>query len=416
MKKRYALIGVGGRGFGMFARPIVEDFGDVADLVGLCDVNQHRLDLANSRLSSDIPMFTDLPAMLAAVRPDVVIVSSVDATHARFVVGALEAGCDVLSEKPMATTAADIRAILNAERRTGRKVAVTFNARYGAPTEKVCELLRDGVIGDVLSAEFTEFLDTSHGADYFRRWHRQKGNSGGLLVHKATHHFDQLNWWIGSAPQVVSAMGGRRFYGPTRAERGDRCLDCRYAQTCEFYLDLRANDKLRELYLEAEAEDGYYRDRCVFADDIDIEDSLVVAIRYENGVLVSYFLNAFAPFEGQRIGFSGTGGRLEIDLVGTYHGLDDTGAVSVHPLGLAPVVKVNPLFGRPYEVPVETRTGGHGGADERIRSHLFREDAPDPLSQRAGALAGAMSALIGVAANQSIAQCRPVEIKSLLQE
>lgn len=400
----------------MFARPLVEDYGDVAELVGLCDVNQHRLDLANSRLSCEIPTFPDLQTMIAAVRPDVVVVCTVDATHARFVVGALEAGCEVIAEKPMATTAADIRAILDAERRTGRRVGVTFNARYGAPTEKVCELLREGVIGEVLSADFSEFLDTSHGADYFRRWHRQKGNSGGLLVHKATHHFDQLNWWIGSTPHVVSAMGGRRYYGPTRAERGERCLDCRYRETCEFYLDLRANDKLRELYLEGENEDGYYRDRCVFADDIDIEDTLVVSIRYESGVLVSYSLNAFAPFEGQRIGFNGTGGRLEIDLVDSYHGLDDTGAVSVHPLGIPPLVKVNPLFGCPYEVPVETRTGGHGGADERIRAHLFRDGAPDPLSQRAGARAGAMSALIGVAANQSIAEGRPIEIDSLLQE
>ena len=43
-------------------------------------------------------------------------------------------------------------------------------------------------------------LDTVHGADYFRRWHREKKNSGGLLVHKSSHHFDLVNWWLGDVP------------------------------------------------------------------------------------------------------------------------------------------------------------------------------------------------------------------------
>ena len=50
-----------------------------------------------------------------------------------------------------------------------------------------------GVIGNVVSVDFHWLLDTRHGADYFRRWHRNKRNSGGLLVHKATHHFDLVN-------------------------------------------------------------------------------------------------------------------------------------------------------------------------------------------------------------------------------
>ena len=58
-------------------------------------------------------------------------------------------------------------------------------------------------------------------ADYFRRWHRDKRNSGGLLVHKATHHFDLINFWLGSAPELVMALGGLRFYGHENAqERG----------------------------------------------------------------------------------------------------------------------------------------------------------------------------------------------------
>ena len=88
------------------------------------------------------------------------------------------------------------------------------------------QALKDGVVGEVLNVDFEYLLDTKHGADYFRRWHRRKENSGGLLVHKATHHFDLVNWWIEDEPEEVMAFGSRRFYGPVRAERGVRCLTC----------------------------------------------------------------------------------------------------------------------------------------------------------------------------------------------
>ena len=53
-------------------------------------------------------------------------------------------------------------------------------------------------------------LDTRHGADYFRRWHRERKNSGSLLVHKSTHHFDILNWLIDEDPVKVNAFGTRQ--------------------------------------------------------------------------------------------------------------------------------------------------------------------------------------------------------------
>lgn len=415
MKTKYLLIGVGGRGFGMFAKPLVDDYQDVAELVAFCDVNQHRMELANSELGTSVPMYTDLALAIKETKPDVVIVCTVDRTHHTFIIQALEAGCRVITEKPMTINAENVRAILEAEQRTGNEVKVSFNARYGAETERLKELLNDGVIGDIISVDFAEFLNTSHGADYFRRWHRIKANSGGLLIHKATHHFDQLNWWIGSDPISVFGFGDTKFYGPTRKERGERCLTCKYADTCEFYMDLRANERLNALYLQGESEDGYWRDHCVFSDDIDSEDTLVATVRYENGVLLTYSLNAFSPYEGQRIGFNGTKGRMEIDLVSRYHGPDDDGQVSVWKMDVPTAAKVNPLFGRPYTVDVPKREGGHGGADERIREHLFREGVADPLKQKAGSRAGAMSVLIGVAANESIATGKMVNIDDLLK-
>ena len=413
MTTRYALVGVGGRGYSMFAEPLVRELADVAELVALCDRNARRLALANERLDTQIPTYADYQHMLAEAKPDTVIVCTPDATHAQYVIGALEAGCEAITEKAMATTAEDVAAILAAERATGRRVRVTFNVRYMAYAETIRRLLLECTIGELISVDFAEYLDTSHGADYFRRWHRRKENSGGLLVHKASHHFDQLNWWIGAEPETVFALGDRRYYVPSRRPHGERCLTCAHSGECPFYLDLQAHPRLNELYLQAEGEDGYYRDRCVFSSEIDIEDTIVIAARYTNGVLLNYALNAFMPYEGQRIGLNGTKGRMEVDLVERYHGLDETGALRVLPVEKPQVVRVNPLFGRPYDVPIEERTGGHGGADERLREHLFRGDAPDPLGQHADARAGALAALVGIAANRSIATGQPVRIAEL---
>ncbi|MBC7235505.1 MAG: Gfo/Idh/MocA family oxidoreductase [Chloroflexi bacterium] len=407
----------------MFARPLLEDYGDVAALVALCDHNAARMNAAKRLLGVDLPTYTDFGHMLAETHPDVVIVCTIDGTHHRFIIEALEAGCDVITEKPLTITAEKARAILEAEKRTGRAVRVSFNARYGAPAEAIYRLLHDGVIGEVLSADFVEFLNTSHGADYFRRWHRRKENSGGLLLHKASHHFDQLNWWLSAvdAGEAVSvyAQGGLRYYGPRGAERlglqdhGERCLTCPRSGDCPFFLDLRANERLRALYLEAEHEDGYFRDRCPFAAEIDIEDRISALILYRGGQTVSYSLDAYLPYEGQRIGFNGTRGRLEVDLVSHYHRPNELGILEVQPTDTPVVVRVNPTFGQPYTVPIALREGGHGGADERIREHLFRPDTPDPLNQRADSLAGARAVLIGDAANRSLQTGRPVRIDGL---
>mgnify|MGYP001037743870 CR=1 FL=1 len=420
MSRRYAVIGAGSRGLNMFARPLLRDLADCTDLVGLCDLNPLRLASAARELaplmSAELPTFVSLTEMLATVRPDALVVATVDRTHAELAVQAMHAGCDVILEKPMATTAEGVLAILRAERETGRQVKVSFNARYGAAAETIARLLRQGAIGRVLSAEFVEYLDTSHGADYFRRWHRRKENSGGLLVHKASHHFDQLNWWLSDDPVRVYADGGLRFYGPTRLERGERCRTCAYYGECPFFLDIEANEQLRAMYLETESADAYWRDRCVFAREIDIEDTLGLVIRYQGGAIVTYALCAFAPYEGQRIGFNGTQGRLEVDLVDRYHGPDDQGTLHEYALDTPAVVRVSPLFGRPFEVPIEQRNEvGHGGADARIRNHLFRPEADDPLAQRADARAGALSALVGIAGNRSLATGAAVDITKLLE-
>ena len=116
----------------------------------------------------------------------------------------MEKGYDVMLEKPMTIDKEKCLEILETEKKTGKKVTVTFNCRFMPFFSAIKELLNTNIVGDILHVDLRWMLDRSHGADYFRRWHRYLDNSGGLLVHKATHHFDVVNWLIGQSPVEVS--------------------------------------------------------------------------------------------------------------------------------------------------------------------------------------------------------------------
>ena len=325
-RRRYAIVGLGSRRE-LYQDAIEKVHGRWAELVGVCDTNAGRVELARARSARNgavVPpgyAAADFDRMLRECRPEVVIVTTADAAHHDYLVRAMNAGCDVITEKPMTTDAPQCLQILETCRRTGRRCRVAFNYRYSPPRAQVKDLLMRGEIGDVLSVDFHWLLNTHHGADYFRRWHSQKKISGGLFVHKSTHHFDLVNWWLGAVPVSVAATGKRDYYTPAMARRlglsgpHERCLTCPEKALCSFHLDLAASPGHKSLYLDQEGHDGYWRDRCVFRPDIDIEDTLNALVSYDTGATLSYSLNAFNAWEGYTVAFNGTKGRLEHSVI-----------------------------------------------------------------------------------------------------
>jgi predicted dehydrogenase len=309
-------------------------------------------------------------------------------------------------------------------------VTVAFNYRYMPEFTLLRQVVAEGRIGDPLLVDFQWTLDTNHGADYFRRWHREKDRSGGLLVHKATHHFDLVNFWVDSVPETVFAMGGLRFYGRANAEaRGETRPYERYtgegaARDDPFRLALDENEGLRRLYLEAEAETGYLRDRNVFGDGITIEDTLGVLARYRSGVQLHYSLVAYSPWEGFRVCITGTRGRAELFATQGSHvirGQDDEALADEQrpaPSALRAsgrFLNVFPMFGTPYELPIPEASGGHGGGDLRLLAQLFDPGAPpDPFGRSADEIDGAASIALGVAANRSLETGVPVRVADLI--
>ncbi|SEN87000.1 Gfo/Idh/MocA family protein [Paenibacillus sp. OV219] len=407
--KKYAFVGAGNRGTYMYAVPMSRNYADTAAIVGVFDTNAKRSALLQARIGGHVPVYEDYAVMLDQAKPDVVIVTSIDSTHHTYIVAALLAGCDVITEKPLTIDEDKCELILEAERRTGKQVTVTFNLRYMPFMGRLKEMAGEKTLGQITHVHFEWFLDTKHGADYFRRWHRQKQNSGGLLVHKSTHHFDIVNWVLEDEPVEVHAFGATRFYGPTRKERGVRCSGCEYAASCEFHIDIREGN-YRLLYSDCEDVDQYYRDACVFAEEIDIEDTVSLTARYARGAMMSYSLTAYAPYEGFRMVITGTAGRLEA----VYSESDAGGMSDGVGMGMGKMIRLFGRHGQVIDAPLAEESGGHGGGDERLlRALLIGGD--DEGGRQATSRDGALSCAIGFAANRSIREGRPVRIAELIK-
>ena len=438
-KKRFALIGTGARST-MYIRALTNGtYKDYAELVALCDMNPGRLEYFNKQIREKysheaVPNYSHLEfeKMIAETRPDTVIVTTIDRTHHIYACRAMELGCDVISEKPMTVDPEKCQMIIDTQKRTGKKFTVAFNYRYSPRNTRVKELLDSGICGEITSINFEWLLDTNHGADYFRRWHRDKRNSGGLMVHKSTHHFDLVNWWINSKPKTVYAMGDLKFYGRDNAERRGvtefyyRSKDRDVALNDPFALSV-ANERafFKEFYFENEKYDGYLRDRSVFSDGISIEDNMSVMVRYENNVVMNYTLCAHCPYEGYRICFNGSKGRLEYYVIesgftqigedlSTFGNREDDEARDRK--DMAPEILFQPLWGKPQVFTYDdTDKSGHGGGDRKLLDNLFIGVTDDPFHHAADFRDGAFSILTGIGANISMATGEAVEVQKLIK-
>jgi len=467
--RRYAVVGTGHRA-GMYVDAILGPHADVAELVAWCDTNPTRMayydklvgEARGLNSSAGLPMYgpDELEKMIADNKVDVVIITTPDYTHASLVARAQAAGADVVVEKPLTTTADGIKAIEKSVAETGRDVIMTFNYRYSPRNSTLRDVIQSGVIGEVTSIHFEWVLDTVHGADYFRRWHREADKSGTLLIHKAAHHFDLVNYWLNDSPVRVYASAGLKFYGEENAKArglGERPVRGTGLEGTPFEkdpwaFDMRKDRRLEELYYKAEHHDGYIRDKDVFNEEagkISIFDNMAVLVDYARGATLTYSLNAHAPWEGYVVSVNGTKGRAELKVVerGAVI-IDADGNVVLDPSANPENVKGGHLVGAPShftpeqlaqieadrahpvrpeeehlvvqkhwhtarEWPIPKGSGGHGGGDAILLAEVFRGDlriGDDPLGRAAGYLDGVRAVAVGIAANESIATGRAIDI------
>ncbi|MDQ8199709.1 Gfo/Idh/MocA family oxidoreductase [Pelagicoccus enzymogenes] len=424
VKLRVAMVGTGVRGTSMWGKSLLEDYGDALEFVALSDINPGRLAYAKRYMGVDCKTFTNFDEMLATVPMDILIVTTVDSTHHEFIVKGLNQGLTVVTEKPMTTDEDKCQQILDAERRSQGKLIVAMNYRYGHLFTELKKMLVERQIGSLTSIDFHWYLNTYHGASYFRRWHGLREKGGTLLLHKSAHHFDLLNWFIDSEPVEVSAFGGLEHYGSANAFRGENCRSCPHKKKCKFYWDITESQRNVDLYVSNEKYDGYIRDNCLFRHEIDIFDKMAVQIKYANNVQVSYSLTTYSPFEGFRIAFNGMDGRFE-----TWEGLpwmeqQQEDQAALHAKEMAQTREAS--LDKYYEIITSMNWGksvvrklphvrsGHWGGDPIMKDQIFRGKKPErDYGQAATTRQGAMSVLIGIAARKSIDENRIVKIEEL---
>lgn len=422
-KIRVVLVGTGIRGISFWGKRLVENYSDLLEFVGLSDINPGRLEFGKQYIGTDCPTFIDFDEMLKKTKPDLVIVTTKDSTHHEFIIKGLKFGCDVLTEKPLTIDENKCQAILDAERASGKNLIVGFNYRWSPYSTKIKELLANNSIGKLTSVDFNWYLNTYHGASYFRRWHGLKSEGGTLWVHKSTHHFDLLNWWINSDPEEVFAYGDLEHYGKNGPFRGDKCRTCPHKSNCDYYWDITKNEHLMNLYVDHEKHDGYIRDNCLFREEIDIYDKMSAQVKYKNNVTLNYSLTTYSPYEGWRVAFNGTEGRIEAWLDIPYHKKVSISQEELHKKEMEqsgedeidhePII-VHKLWKDFDTVNVPMEKSGHGGGDQRLQDKMFRSpELDDPHGRSAGSRDGVMSVLIGIAARKSIESGKPIKISDL---
>ena len=406
MKKRYVIVGASFRCYTLFVDNMLKLMSDKAETVGIYDPNRTRCEVFKKKIGDGLTIYDDFDTMLDTEKPDAVVVTTSDLYHHDYIVRALDKGYDVISEKPVTNTYERCLAIREAEKRSGKKVAVTFNMRFDPVFFRIKQILSEGKLGKVHHITYNHYLDRNHGSDYFRRWHRYMKNSQGMLLHKSTHHFDIINWFLEDEPKLVSAIGNRVYFGNEARHMARCCRECTDA-TCESYAVSQTGAEDEELYFNAEHEDGYVRDTCAFEPSTDILDNFSVSVQYAGGTILSYTLNCFSTYECCRLKFICENGVLEIDR----------GCTPESRNAKERAICIEYKDGTEETVNVKKLQGTHGGSDEKLIKMLLLGEGKDEdtLNQCADSYAGFSSAMIGVAGNESIETGKTIDVTERLK-
>ncbi|MFA6294177.1 MAG: Gfo/Idh/MocA family oxidoreductase [Victivallales bacterium] len=434
-KTRYAVCGLSCRGIYHFVFPLLgknhpggPNFNETSELVAVLDIDERRVRAFYEKAGVQIPFYPPdgFGRMIAEMKPDVILVVSQDYSHCEYIVKGLRSGCDVIVEKPMVISGEQVRAVQEAERESGKRVRVAFNYRYAPIHRKLKRMIMEGKLGRITNVEFVYNLDTFHGASYFYRWNRERARSGGLSIHKCTHHFDLINWFLGDFPTEVFAYGALNYYGPNGAHRphdakGNPLQPVEEREKCPYFKKHYEGKCSPEDAAPAPGWDTFNlpydvqyppdQKRYIYDSAIDIEDTYSALVRFKSGASMSYSCNFSTPWEGYVLGINGTEGRIEINH---HSNPDPTGNTA--PLEEKSVIVFYPLLGGKQIIDIPPVLGGHGGADFTIQNDLFGKPSQESLELNlvAGSAEGAASVAVGEAVWRSIKEKRPVTIAELI--
>lgn len=262
---------------------------------------------------------------------DAVIITTPDQLHYEPCLAALDAGYDILLEKPIAPTEAECRAILAKANATDRIVAVCHVLRYAPYFEQLRDLIQRKVIGEVVSIQHFEPIEHIHFAHSFVRgpWHNSRASTP-IILAKSCHDLDILRWLVDKPCHSVQAFGSLSWFRAANAPAGstERCTDgCAVEGTCPFsaphiygklrrhlgHLDLPADPALRDAALQERLRTTTYG-RCVYRMDNDQPDHFITNLLFADEVTASFSMEALTSYSGRRTRVMGTAGDIVGDM------------------------------------------------------------------------------------------------------
>ena len=326
------VIGAGSRGrtYSRYA----EMFPQGMKVVGVSDILPHRVKFLGDKHNVAPEMrFGHFREVFASGKKlaDAVLICTPDDRHYEPCMKALSLGYDVLLEKPCAQTEKECRDIVAQAKKYGRMVAVCHVLRYSPYFIAMRQVLRSGVIGDIVSIQHMEPIQYAHMAHSYVRgnWRNSKETTP-IILAKSCHDLDMLRWLIDKPCKTIVADGSLHLFKAENAPEGAplKCTDgCPHEATCPYsaidiyvrrkahlgVFDLNGNRDPEFIMqrLKAPAYDSYAR--CVYHCDNDQPDHYVAEMVFEGGETAAFSMEAFSPRGGRRTRVMGTKGYIEGD-------------------------------------------------------------------------------------------------------
>ena len=374
--KKVAILGFGGRGgiYGGLCRLMKKEF----EVTAVIDINPDKLVRAKKMLRlPDDRLFLSLDEFLAAPRTaDWVFICTQDQDHVGHAVTCLEAGYDLLLEKPAACTVEDCLKIESTANRLGKKVAICHVLRYTKYYTKIKELIDSGVLGQIIAIDQTENVGYYHQAHSFVRgdW-RKKEESSPMILAKCCHDLDIAVYLTGSRCQQISSVGKLNYFKRENAPEGaaEYCLKgCKAKKDCPYDCEKIYVNSIKPLpqfvrkYMWPQSRlmsDGFVTidkvydalnnsdfGKCVFMSDNNVVDYEVTTAIFENGITSTLVMTAFSDKIYRETRVRGTLGELSCDM--------DKGVIDIR------------IYGKKRKKIKLGALGSHGGGDQKLIANL----------------------------------------------
>ena len=325
------LIGAGHRG-NIYASYMLE-YPEEMKIVAVADASlSRRKQAAEEYTIPDQYCFSDWSEIFKRPKfADAVIIATPDQLHTQPCLAALEAGYDVLLEKPIAPTEEECRQILQKAKETGRIVGVCHVLRYSPYFRELKQVIDAGLIGNIISIQHMEPIEHIHMShSYVRGKWRNSKKATPIILAKSSHDTDIIRWLVNSPVHDVHCFGNLSWFTNRNAPKGstERCTDgCAVEGTCPYSaIQIYYRDRKRLYVFDPPAEEDDWGEhileqlkttdygRCVYKMDNDQPDHLTVNMLFENGVTAAFSMEAHVSYEGRRTRIMGSAGDIMGDM------------------------------------------------------------------------------------------------------